>query len=197
MLVVGAGVIGLLATAALRRLHPDLDVAVLAKYPHQADAARACGAQHVIEGSEDPWPILAELAGTSVRGGGDQALLAGGFPYVIDAVGSESAVSQALRAVDSRGTLLLLGASGVSKIDLSPIWFKEITVTGSFCHAHDPSTAGGSDAHSFDVAIELLASGAVPAEVLVTHEFALADWREALDVGMARDQGAIKVVLRP
>lgn len=196
VLVIGAGIIGLLTTCALRALFPAYPVVVVAKHPHQADAASACGASTVLELSDDLYGPLAELAGTEVKGSGDDAMLAGGFPYVVDAVGSELAVGQAFRSVDSRGTVLLLGASGVSTVDLSPLWFKEAAVTGSFCHAHDREPSGRA-VHSFERAVEILASGRLPAAALVTHEFPLDQWREALDVALAREAGAIKVVLRP
>lgn len=197
VLVIGAGVIGLLAVSALRNLYPDVEVVVLAKHPHQIDAARTCGAHTVVVLSDDVYGALAEASATDVRGAGADAMLAAGFPYVVEAVGTETALGQAFRCVDSRGTVLLLGASGVSSVDMSPVWFKEFTVTGSFCHAHDPRPTDNRAVHSFDQAIELLAAGLVPALALVTHEFALHDWRQAVDTALARERGAIKVVLRP
>lgn len=191
VLVVGAGIIGLLATCAVRALFPRLDVVVVAKHPHQADAASRCGASRVVTLDGEAIGALAAIAGTEVKGSGPDAILAGGFPYVIEAVGSEDAVTQALRCVDTRGDVLLLGAAGVSNVDLTPIWFKEASISGSFCHAHDAGV------HSIDQALEVLASGSVPADVLVTHEFPLDAWREALDTAMDRQAGAIKVVLRP
>lgn len=197
VLVIGAGIVGLLAVVTLRALFPELEVFVIAKHPHQIDAAQACGAHGVVELTADVYGALAEAAHTTVRGGGADAMLTAGFPYVVEAVGSEVAVGQAFRSVDSRGTVLLLGASGVSTVDMSPVWFKEATVTGSFCHAYDAHPVSGDPVHSFDVAIDLLASATVPSRQLVTHEFRLDDWETAVEVAMARDAGAIKVVLRP
>lgn len=198
VLVVGAGVIGLLAVAAMRALFPALDVVVVAKYPHQADAARRLGARDVVTLPDQGLvEALAPLASTTVKGGGASAILAAGFPYVIEAVGTARAVSDALRCVDARSTLLLLGAAGVSEVDLSPIWFKEATVVGSFCHAHD-RLPGAGERHSIDVALDILAGGALDPALLVTHQFALDDYRAAIDTAMGRrDHGAIKVVLRP
>ena len=48
VLVVGAGVIGLAALAALKGLFPRCPVTVLARHDHQAEAAAACGADHVV-----------------------------------------------------------------------------------------------------------------------------------------------------
>jgi hypothetical protein len=40
---------------------------------------------------------------------------------VIEAVGFASSVSESLRLVDNWGTVLLLGAAGVSEVDLTPV----------------------------------------------------------------------------
>jgi L-iditol 2-dehydrogenase len=190
-LVIGAGIIGLAAVAVFESLFPDSEVTVAARYPHQAEAARALGAEHIVSADETQYDAYAEIAGTDVVRSGDGAMLRGGYPYVVEAVGSEQALTDAFRVADTRGTVILLGAAGVSKVDMTPVWFKELTVAGSFCHAHD----GGS--HSIDTALELMASGAYPASTLVTHRFPLADVRAAIETAGDRAAGAIKVVLQP
>lgn len=203
VLVVGAGIIGLLATVALRTLFPELPVVVVAKHPHQADAARRCGASQVVPLPDEPGALYAALADAAgpdveVRGSGADAILADGYPYVVEAVGSESSVTQALRSVGSRGRVLLLGAAGISRVDLTPLWFKEASMAGSFVHAHDRLPGpGGATVHTFDQAIEILAGERVPVDALVTHEYPLDDYRTAIETAMDRARGAIKVVLRP
>ena len=190
-LVIGAGIIGLAAVAVFERLFPDSEVTVSARYPHQADAARALGAEHVVTADDSQFDAYAEITSTSVVRSGDGVMLQGGFPYVVEAVGSEQAVTDAFRVADSRGTVILLGAAGVSRVDMTPVWFKELLVAGSFCHAHD----GGG--HSIDRALEIMASGAFPASTLVTHRFPLDDFRAAVETAGHRESGAIKVVMQP
>ena len=48
VLIVGAGIIGLAALAAVRGLFPNCEVTVAARHEYQADAARAAGAHHVV-----------------------------------------------------------------------------------------------------------------------------------------------------
>ena len=48
VLVVGAGIIGLAAVAAVRALFPACEVTVSARHEYQGDAARAAGAHHVV-----------------------------------------------------------------------------------------------------------------------------------------------------
>jgi threonine dehydrogenase-like Zn-dependent dehydrogenase len=193
VLVVGAGIIGLCAVAAVRHRAPASPIVVIAKYNHHAAAARAAGATDVVfrDDSGDHFDALAALAHTVVHGKGENRMLAGGFPYVIEAVGTAAAVTDTLRLADGRATVVLLGAAGLNTVDLTPIWFKELSIVGSFCHAGD----GG--AHSIDTALELLASGALPIDSVITHRFALDNLQDAITAGLDRASGAIKVVLHP
>jgi threonine dehydrogenase-like Zn-dependent dehydrogenase len=111
-------------------------------------------------------------------------------------------VTEALRAVAHRGTVLLLGAAGVSEVDLTPIWYKEAALVGSIDHTVDagsaPGLAGGADRHSVDRALDVLAAGLLPDDVVVTHEFGLEDYRAAIETAIDRHTSqAIKVVFRP
>ena len=203
VLVVGAGVIGLATVAAVRGLVPGCPVTVLARHGHQATAARACGADQVVLWDADGghFEELADLVGARVVGYKRHLMLMGGFPYVVEAVGSAQSVTEALRAVAHHGTALLLGAAGISEVDLTPIWYKEISLVGSIDHGVDssvaPGLAGGPDRHSVDRAIDILAAGLLP-DVVVTHEFGLEAYREAIETAIDRSRsGAIKVVFRP
>jgi threonine dehydrogenase-like Zn-dependent dehydrogenase len=197
--IVGAGIIGLAATAATRVLFPDSEVTVLARYAHQAAAATAAGAHHVVlcdpEGGY--YETLAQISGGRVIGRRNHAMIVGGFPYVVEAVGVTSAVNDALRLADNRGTVLLLGAAGTAEYDLTPVWWKELALVGAINHSFDPGPTGGGRRSSIDRALDVLALGALPDDVVVTHEFALDQYREAVATAIDRQAGAIKVVFRP
>jgi threonine dehydrogenase-like Zn-dependent dehydrogenase len=203
-LVVGAGIIGLAALCALKGLYPHSPVTVVARHPHQERAAVACGADHVVVATADNshFQKLGELAGARVVGHGREVMLMGGFPLVVEAVGAPRSVTEALRAVDHRGRVLLLGAAGVSEVDLTPIWYKEAALVGSIDHTVDagsaPGLAGGAGRHSVDRALDVMAAGLVPYDVVVTHEFPLERFREAVETAIDRSgTQAIKVVFRP
>ena len=83
------------------------------------------------------WEELASLSGARVVGRKRHQMLMGGFPFVVEAVGSPASVTDALRAVAHRGTVLLLGAAGISEVDLTPIWYKEAALVGSIDHTVD------------------------------------------------------------
>ncbi len=204
VLIVGAGIIGLAALAALRGLFPHCPVTMLARHPHQRAAAEACGADHVVLSDPDNghFEELASLSGARVVGRKRHKMLMGGFPYVVEAVGAPQSVTEALRAVAHRGTVLLLGAAGISEVDLTPIWYKEAALVGSIDHTVDassaPGLAGGPDRHSVDRALDVLSAGLLPDSVVVTHEFGLEDYRRAIETAIDRNNShAIKVVFRP
>ena len=131
-------------------------------------AAAACGADHVVR--TDPgiahFDELARIAGVRVVGRKAHVMLMGGFPYVVEAVGAPQSVTEALRAVAHRGTLLLLGAARVSEVDLTPVWYKEAALVGAIDHTFDagstPGLAGGPDRHSIDRALDILRGGTSP-----------------------------------
>lgn len=204
ILVVGAGIIGLATLAALKGLFPRCAVTVLARHPHQADAAAACGADHVVRVAADGthFEELARLSGARVVGRKANVMLMGGFPSVVEAVGAPQSITEALRAVAHRGTVLMLGATGVTEVDLTPVWYKEAALVGSIDHTVDvgsaPGLAGGRDRHSIDRALDVLAAGLLPDDVVVTHEFPLEEYRNAVATAIERrDSHAIKVVFRP
>jgi threonine dehydrogenase-like Zn-dependent dehydrogenase len=204
VLIVGAGIIGLATVAALKGLFPGCPLTVLARHAHQAEAATACGADHVVrtESSNAHFDELARLSGARVVGRKGQFMLMGGFPYVVEAVGAPQSVTDALRAVAHRGTVLLLGAAGVSEVDLTPVWYKEAALVGSIDHTVDtgsaPGLAGGPGRHSVDRALDILAAGLLPHDVVVTHEFPLEEYRDAVKTAIDRSSShAIKVVFRP
>jgi len=204
VLVVGAGIIGLAAVAALKGLFPSCPITVLARHPHQADAAIACGADHVVlaDDTRAHFEEFAHITGTRLVGRKANVMLMGGYPYIVEAVGAPQSVTESLRAVAHRGTVLLLGAAGVSEVDLTPVWYKEAALIGAIDHTIDagsaPGLAGGPDRHSVDRALDILVAGLLPDATVVTHEFALDDYREAIETAIdRRSSHAIKVIFRP
>jgi len=198
VLVVGAGIIGLAAVAAVRALFPECEVTVTARHEYQGEAARAAGAHNVVL-SQDAYAHfdeLAALAGATVSGRRSGQMLLGGFPYVIEAVGGLESVTESIRLVDNRGTVLFIGAGGAGEVDLSALWFKEAELVGAWNHAHGVHPTRGTH-HSIDLALEVLAAGGLP-ESVVTHAYSLEAVREAVTTAIdKRNTHAIKVVFRP
>ena len=203
VLVVGGGIIGVAALVALRSLFPQNEVTVVVRHAHQAAAAMACGATHVVQGSgAAAFEQLSGLLGTRAVGTGEDWMLVGGFPYVVEAAGTAGSTTDALRAVANRGTVILLGAPGTGSVDLTPLWYKEAVVIGSVDHGRDPSASIGTAPpgrdHSIDVALDILGRRPFPDEVVVTHQFPLGSYRDAVAAGLDKGNSrAVKVVFRP
>ncbi len=70
--------------------------------------------------------------------------------------------------------------------DLSPAWFRELDLVGSYCSQGD----------AFDVAMQLAAEA--PLDGVVGGAYPLHRWREALDhAASAGRRGAVKVCFDP
>jgi L-iditol 2-dehydrogenase len=197
VLVVGGGTIGLGVVMALRWMHPDADVTAVVRHPFQADLARRLGASRVVmDRGQGPQRAAIEVAGA--RGHrpivGDE-VFTGGFELVFDCVGSRASVDASLRVVAARGRLVLLGTAGeLARLDLTLAWARELRIIGSYVYGREASLPGAP--HTFDHLMERLARpDAPPVGELVTHRFALDNWREAMAVATGRGRHAsVKVV---
>ena len=105
------------------------------------------------------------------------------FDVAVEASGSESGFQLALDLLRPRGTLVLKSTfHGTTQVDAARIVVNEISVVGSRCGRFAP-------------ALELLKSGAVDVESLISEEYRLADGLHAMR--RATEPGVIKVLLRP
>lgn len=197
VLVIGAGSIGLVMSAALKALVPSVQLTILARHSFQADHARRLGADHVVFARGD---YLRELADA-----GRVRLLkpiigkpvgVEGFDRTYVCIGSTRATDDALRVTRAGGTIVLLGnASTLNGIDWTPLWLKELTVRGSLCYGEHRHATPARDA--FREAAELIATRRAAVGPLVTHAYPLADYREALATAMdKKGSGSVKVCFR-
>ncbi|HEY6542089.1 MAG TPA: zinc-dependent alcohol dehydrogenase family protein [Ktedonobacteraceae bacterium] len=109
-----------------------------------------------------------------------------GFDCAIDVTGVASAIEGAFTAVKRGGKLLIFGvASSEARISLSPfrIYNDEITVLGSMAVLH-----------SFGPALNLLSSGAIDTEVMLTTALPLEDFPDALSL-VRRGEGVKTQIL--
>jgi threonine dehydrogenase-like Zn-dependent dehydrogenase len=112
---------------------------------------------------------------------GDAASFANKFDVVVEASGSESGFSTALDLLRPRGKVVLKSTfHGQPTWEASKVVVNELTVVGSRCGRFTP-------------ALELLSSGAVKVDDLVSEEFSLKDGVAAMK--RATDNGVLKVLL--
>jgi threonine dehydrogenase-like Zn-dependent dehydrogenase len=198
VLVIGAGSIGLLTTAALSALAPAATLTVLARHEFQAEHARRLGAARVVASRGDYLAALAEAGQARLLEPiiGRPIGTGGGFDFTFVCVGGPRAVDDALRLARPGGTVVLLGnVTTLNGLDWTPVWLKELTVRGSLCygvHAH-----GGAAHDAFAEAASLIASGQAPVRPLVTATYPIAEYRRAFDAALDRGTTrSVKVAFR-
>jgi threonine dehydrogenase-like Zn-dependent dehydrogenase len=175
--VIGSGTLGLLTIAALRRLASTTEIVATAKHPDQRRLARDLGADVVTP------PGSLERTIRSATGSmmlGDQ--LTGGTGQVVDCVGSEQSLRQALRTVAPGGTVHLVGMPGVTTVDLTSLWHREVALRG--CYAYEPA--------DFQTAIELVRD--LHLARLLTQTYPLDRYEDAIaHAASAGARGAVKI----
>jgi threonine dehydrogenase-like Zn-dependent dehydrogenase len=194
--VYGAGALGLTSVAILRALHPDVAVAVVARFPAQAEMAARFGASLVVA-HEPPLAVVEALADWS---GGVLHQPLAGLPMtrpghvdvVYDTVANGETLEVGSRVLAERGTLVYTGVATPERWESTPVYFKELTVAGS--NAFGIEDVGGVRQHAIAHCLDLVADGRVDVTPMLTHRFALGDWRDALRaVARPAESGALKV----
>jgi len=200
VLVVGAGAIGLGVVAGLRALGSNARIIVDARHEFQGEAAIRFGANQTVHGgrpgSAARFERLAEYAGTRVvKGMFGARMLAGGFDVVFDCVGSAGTVQDAVRTVRGGGKVVLLGTGSARGADLTGVWFRELDVLGAF--GQQLEQWAGRQLTTYQLVLELMSSGKMKCDGMLTHTFPLADYRRALSAVTAKKStGVIKAAFK-
>jgi threonine dehydrogenase-like Zn-dependent dehydrogenase len=193
VLVVGAGTVGVLCLLALREFTTAGPVLVVAKHRGQRELALRLGATEIIE-PKDAVTIL-RRATRAYRLDPERGApyLLGGVDVALDCVGSKSSLDLALRSARAGGRVILAGMP-TAGADLSPVWFRELEVTGAYATGMELVEDGPRS--TFDLAIDL--AGEAPLEGMVGAEYPLSRWREALDHAFSAGRlGTVKVAFNP
>jgi L-iditol 2-dehydrogenase len=147
--------------------------------------ARAFGARHVTvtDVSDFRLGVAAELGLDARRA--DQPLTAE-YDVLLECSGAPVAVKTGLAALARAGRAVLVGMGPDEvPINVPLLQNRELTVTGTFRYAR-----------TYPIALELIASGAVDVNRLITHRFGLEETEAALTAGR-REPEAIKSMVLP
>jgi threonine dehydrogenase-like Zn-dependent dehydrogenase len=195
-LVIGAGIIGLLMAHCVKLVAPACRLTVVARYPHQAEAARRAGADEILGGG-DLYPQVAQQTGGRLyRAMMNRGMILGGYDVVYDCVGHSQTVLDALRWTRARGAVVLVGIDlALLKIDLNPVWYQEVDLIGS--HTFGAEHTDDGTRHTFELVIDHLRAGRLRTDGLITHRFPLAEYRRAIATALHKRSGAIKVTFVP
>jgi threonine dehydrogenase-like Zn-dependent dehydrogenase len=114
--------------------------------------------------------------------------LTGGIEAVVDCVGSAESIAQALRIAAPGATIHAVGMPGVTTVDLTPLWQREVALKGAYAYERP----------DFDAAIALVRD--LDLGRLVSATYPLKRYEDAIDhAATAGRRGAVKVAfdLRP
>ncbi len=174
VLITGGGAVGLLILAVLRAEGID-DVTVSEPSPIRQDRARSLGAARVIR----PDALAPAAMGTVVVHAYDVAF---------ECSGRAAAAEAALDQLDFAGTLVFVGTGGqVPRINHNRSIIFELTVIGAYNY----------DAAGFGPAVDLLASGRLPVELLLAPDDTTLDGLAATVAALGRGQIPGKVLVVP
>jgi len=177
VMVMGAGPIGALTIAALRALGVD---GVICSEPTEIrrEIAAAVGAARVVHPDELHVPSIAE-PGLVVDGAVD---------VVLECSGHGRAMEAGLAQCKRGGMLVLVGAGMAQpKFDPNRILLNEVVITGAFTYDKD----------GFTEALDLLASGKMPVDVLLEPGSVPLDGLLDAMRGLAGGEIAGKVLVKP
>ncbi len=194
VIIYGAGIIGQHLIRLIRALGSQARLVAVARYPFQQELAKTGGADAVL--LEPSRAELAEAVGgrllPTTLGHGN---VEGGADICFDCVGTSRSVEEGLLALRGRGSYVLVATAGsLGRLDLSSLWFRELRLTGSAMFAW--GAFRGEPVRTYQLALDLLASGRYPTRSLLSHIFPLQDYRRAFQKAMdKRRWQSLKVAL--
>lgn len=191
VLVCGAGTIGLLTVAAVKHLTPAGRIVASAKHPRQRNEAARLGADEVVAPDAMLRGVRLATRAMTLREERGGEWLAGGADVALECSGRLDALEECLRTTRSRGRVVVVGLPGAGRVDLAPLWHKEIELVGAYAYGTE---ADGR--RTFEIAIEL--ASRLDLAPLVSAVYPLSRYREAIDHAMdAGRLGAVKIAFAP
>lgn len=165
VLIAGAGPIGVIM-AQVARAFGATEVVITDLLDHRLDFAKSHGATRTVN--------------TASSSFGEEK-----FDVFIDACGVPRAVYDGILATGAAGHVILIGlGSDDMVLPTSHIQNNEITLTGVFRYAH-----------TWPIGIELLASGKINLDVMITHHFNLTEVEKGLQTSANAE--AMKIMIHP
>jgi (R,R)-butanediol dehydrogenase/meso-butanediol dehydrogenase/diacetyl reductase len=174
VLVSGGGPVGQLTLAVLRA-HGVEDVTVVEPAPARRSRAVELGAARVLAPDELPRAPMGHPVESP-------------FTLAFECSGNARAAEAALDQLDYAGTMLFVGTGHeLPRVNHNRAIVLELTIIGAYNY----------DAHGFEDALALLASGRLPLDLLIEPADAVLDSLDAAMARLAAGELAGKVMVRP
>jgi len=194
--VYGAGVMGLSVIACLRATGFAGRIDAIERNSYLSGLAGEFGADEFLSlpsRGRGRFEAVAEATSCRVyRAPLGSMILSGGYDAVFDCVGSAQSVQEALKWTVGGGQVVLVGTGHGGKLDLTSVWFKELTLAGAYGRAVE--NFRGAAVGTYQLAHELMLAGELNASAMLTHTFRIEQYRQAFQTAMDKAaHGAVKV----
>ncbi|MEI7836393.1 MAG: alcohol dehydrogenase catalytic domain-containing protein [Planctomycetota bacterium] len=193
VLVYGAGVLGLGVISALRATGFTGRIDALDRAGYLKPLAESFGAEGYLQLGSGPerYEEIARRTGATVqRVRFGNYMLSGGYDVIFDCVGSAGSISESLKWTAARGTVVCVGTGHGGRVDLTPLWFRELSLKGAYGRQREH--LGGRRVDTYALVHELMLAGRLKTDGLLTHTFPLGEYRQAFTVAM--NKGAHRAV---
>ena len=184
VVVIGGGIIGLMAVAALRALGSKCRIITIARYNFQAEVAKRLGSDEALsdQSQQQLYEKVAEATGGVLFKPkiGKRIIYGDSGPDVIfDAVGTDSTLDDALHLVRSNGMIAVVGMGfGKTKnTDWALQIYKQLCISGSMMHGIEDIDGKRTD--TMELALKIMEENQNAFKGLVTHKFRIDDFRSA------------------
>ncbi|MFP3937548.1 MAG: zinc-dependent alcohol dehydrogenase [Phycisphaerae bacterium] len=198
VLVYGAGVLGLGVIASLRAVGFSGRIDALDRSDFAGENVARMGGDTFLKLPADTqrrFDRIAELTDATVqRVRFGNRMLSGGYDAVFDCVGTQQSLEESLKWARARGQVVMVATAARERLDLTPIWFRELTILGAY--GRQKEHHHGRRVGTYELVHEMLVAGKLPVEGLLTHTFTLDEFRRAMSVAMNKDRhNALKVAI--
>jgi L-iditol 2-dehydrogenase len=196
ILIYGVGAIGLTLAAVLRAIGYAGRIDAVANSAWAGQRACDLGADDWVQlprSKSERFEIIARrTAATVQRARLGTIMLSGGYDIVFDCVGSGQSLDESLKWTRARGQVVMIATGHGGGADLTPIWFRELEVIGTY--GRQIEHYQGRRIGTYPLVHEFMAAGKLNLGKLLTHAFRLKDYRQAFNVALNKNRNqAVKV----
>ena len=176
VVILGAGTIGLMALQAVKAYGATRIIAVDLEDTRLKLAGKLGASATINAERKGVTQEITDLCGCD------------GVDVVVEAAGATKTIQLTTSLVRRGGRIVWIGLPGQSEIPLNvaEVIDKEAEIRGVFRYAN-----------VYQQAIRLISKGIIDVNALLTHEFALDQVEEALNIAHTRSDGAIKITVAP
>lgn len=191
ILIYGFGSIGIIVLLSLKFKFPKTEIYVIARYKYQKDLAQKFGAT-VIDADWEKIAVITEANMYKIIL--NNKMLLGGFDQIYDCIGKSLTIQNSLRWSRAGGSVIIVGVNlNLSKLDLSPIWYQEVDLLGSYISGWDSKE--DLSEHTYHQVFDLFRSGLFQPSDIITHRFSLDEYKPAIEAFLNKKKSnAIKVI---